>query len=37
MSIVYGANVTEGLFPELWDGSSGEPIGGAFPCYSDAL
>lgn len=27
MSIVYGANVTDGLFPEHWDGETGQPIG----------
>lgn len=29
MSIIYGANVTNGLFPEHWDPNTGNPIGGA--------
>ena len=36
MSIVYEANVTDGLFPEHWDAETGQPLGGKsasrFPC-----
>ncbi|KIL65318.1 glycoside hydrolase family 47 protein [Amanita muscaria Koide BX008] len=27
MSIVYGANVSQGLFPDYWDGKTGKPMG----------
>ena len=30
MSIVYEANVTDGLFPEHWDAETGQPVGGKY-------
>ena len=30
MSILYNANVTDGLFPDKWNGNTGEPVGSMY-------
>ena len=37
MSIIYEANVTNGLFPEHWDPNTGGPIGRAYVSMQGCL